>query len=330
MLERRKESEHLDEVGRRHGAEIRKATLSRMAAVRETAKRQRHAFIDGQLKPYVGKWSRLVGKETQEERNEVEMRRQTSLDELQRQGLVLVDVEGHWPTRRDGKTRVKQYGQRIGQFHANGRSKLAWNKFQKGDQVELRPGQTTNIEIASLLPDGSRDALGWQGSDECDQRFIPATIRAISDSDMRLSFEGHYQEADLLACPSWRIDLGYNDLVEKRVMEALDALSHDFEAIERADNLAKDGPSQLELSGSSLVPDIIRDQPRAGARQRGLFDNDQLIHSWLKRHLRPSPIMIDGDPPLYGLSVTQKRAVALMLSTPLSLVQGVSCLVDSS
>lgn len=325
VLERRRELEFLAEVRRRHGPEIERSTRDQMLAVRERAKRQRQKFIEERLQPYVERWKYLLNKETQEQRNEVAKRRVAPLSELRSQGLVITGLEGYWLTTRNGKGRVKQFGQRIGQFSTSARGKLEWNKFRKGDQIELRPAVATGFNIASLLPKGSRADLGWHESDVDNQRFIPATIHAMSSTEVRLSFEKGFQELDLLACPAWRIDLGYNDLIERRVNEALQALSHDFEAISRADILAREGSSELELSGSALVPDIIREEPRTTSiRQCGLFDDDQLIHSWIMRYSRPNPIEVEGDPLLSGLSEIQTRAVALMLSVPLSLVQGVS------
>lgn len=54
-----------------------------------------------------------------------------------------------------------------------------------------------------------------------------------------------------------------------------------------------------------------------------LFSENQLIHSWIKRHQREVPMAMPGDPEL-GLNPSQTRAVAMALGERLSLIQGVS------
>lgn len=50
--------------------------------------------------------------------------------------------------------------------------------------------------------------------------------------------------------------------------------------------------------------------------------SDQRIQSWARRYSHPNPIAIPGDPVL-KLNSTQVRAIALMLASRVSLVQGV-------
>ena len=57
----------------------------------------------------------------------------------------------------------------------------------------------------------------------------------------------------------------------------------------------------------------------------GLFKHDARIQSWAKRYSLPNPLVIEGDPDLERLNSTQIRAIALMLSSRFSLVQGVRC-----
>ena len=54
----------------------------------------------------------------------------------------------------------------------------------------------------------------------------------------------------------------------------------------------------------------------------GILARNQLIHSWAKRHRR-AQLPMSGDPEL-ELNPSQTRAIAMMLSERLSLVQGVS------
>lgn len=57
----------------------------------------------------------------------------------------------------------------------------------------------------------------------------------------------------------------------------------------------------------------------------GFFADNQLIQSWCKRQLVEGrePLRIDGDP-LLALNTSQRKAIATMLSSNISLVQGVS------
>jgi hypothetical protein len=59
----------------------------------------------------------------------------------------------------------------------------------------------------------------------------------------------------------------------------------------------------------------------------GFFSDNELIQNWCRRQLVEGrePIDIEGDPDL-TLNTSQKRAIAMMLSSNISLVQGVSFL----
>jgi regulator of nonsense transcripts 1 len=49
---------------------------------------------------------------------------------------------------------------------------------------------------------------------------------------------------------------------------------------------------------------------------------DQRLQSWVRRYSLPNPIVLPGDPEI-NLNPTQIRAIALMLASRVSLVQGV-------
>lgn len=53
-----------------------------------------------------------------------------------------------------------------------------------------------------------------------------------------------------------------------------------------------------------------------------LFTRDQRINSWAKRHLRYPALKMPGDPDLGHLNEPQTRAIAMAISSPLSLIQG--------
>ncbi|KAG6856541.1 hypothetical protein H0H87_003360 [Tephrocybe sp. NHM501043] len=56
--------------------------------------------------------------------------------------------------------------------------------------------------------------------------------------------------------------------------------------------------------------------------QFGAFKDDMRIQSWARRYAQPDPVVIDGDPVMVGLNVTQLRAAATMIGQRLSLIQG--------
>lgn len=85
------------------------------------------------------------------------------------------------------------------------------------------------------------------------------------------------------------------------------------------------------MTGSDLV-DIIIPPPSSSPSPKqafvdhlhstAVFADNQLIHSWAKRHLRPHPLTLPGDLDL-GLNPDQLRALALSLHSRLSVIQGV-------
>jgi hypothetical protein len=56
----------------------------------------------------------------------------------------------------------------------------------------------------------------------------------------------------------------------------------------------------------------------------GAFKDDIRIQSWARRYAEVDPVVVEGDPVLEGLNLTQQRAVAVMIGQRVSLVQGVS------
>ena len=62
---------------------------------------------------------------------------------------------------------------------------------------------------------------------------------------------------------------------------------------------------------------------QAGQPPGGILCRNQMIQSWTKRHRAALPLPMEGDPDL-DLNTSQTKAMAMMLSERLSLVQGVS------
>ena len=93
-------------------------------------------------------------------------------------------------------------------------------------------------------------------------------------------------------------------------------------------------PGSREITGiGDTLHDSLSSQPDdldadvsalTKASSSGLLMQNQLIQSWTKRMLRNdgvAPIRLDGDP-ILDMNESQKRAIALMLSEKISLVQG--------
>jgi len=104
-----------------------------------------------------------------------------------------------------------------------------------------------------------------------------------------------------------------------------------------------DTSSSLALNASpgqqahAMIPPTVKLKPgdvdtrpvsdlRIERMPTGLLAQNQLIQSWAKRHRTQSaavPLKMEGDPKLQ-MNSSQMRAIAMMLSERLSLVQGVS------
>ena len=90
------------------------------------------------------------------------------------------------------------------------------------------------------------------------------------------------------------------------------------------------------LAGTTLKDILLRDFEQPGhavqfrrdpshPQRRGMFGNDQLMMSWCARQLRTDtqPLDMEGDPDVSHLNASQRKAIALMISERVSLIQGV-------
>jgi hypothetical protein len=154
-----------------------------------------------------------------------------------------------------------------------------------------------------------------------------------------------------------RLDFGFDGTSFERQQTALQALLYD-PSIQRQEyeqkrldfltwgqNLLNDlgsgrssgapkRPQEPVLIGTEVRDILLRtavSPPRKGksfsveedpSLESNLFTENQLINSWVRRHLRRRPMQMDGDP-LLGLNDAQTRAIAMMMSDRISLVQGV-------
>ncbi|CAO1616018.1 unnamed protein product [Parajaminaea phylloscopi] len=233
-----------------------------------------------------------------------------------------------------------------------GLQKLDWSRFKPGDKVELRPSESTGEELESYLPReqvilSAVSASSKRRSDraavtdtEASSTSAPksspsvnliATILSIDSYRLRVLFAPPHSAVDLEACPSWRLDLAPNGAIDVKIDEAIESLDIDAQGL-----ASRDFEHKWELTGTELIDlilpqasssreelshDVANGKDRTQNRLASIFESDLRIRSWYERYLRPNPLIIDGDPDL-GLNESQLRAVATMLSCPLSLIQG--------
>ena len=168
------------------------------------------------------------------------------------------------------------------------------------------------------------------------------SVLSRSPTQLRVCFPNHFQ----LDEGTWRLDLGRPNLIYDRMRMAISQLESD--PVETM-KIVPSGASQIILEGSELRDVILRSfMPGANSESKGredagavpadskfafdgAFKDDQRIMSWARRYSQPNPIVLDGDPSLDGLNVSQKKAMAMMIGQRFSLIQGVrKCLKQPS
>ena len=113
----------------------------------------------------------------------------------------------------------------------------------------------------------------------------------------------------------------------RRQLQAIQTLPASIGAEALSDDLGRDQsrPATSTRSEPVKVGTELRAKlldPSRGPSRSNVFTENQLINSWVQRHLRSPPLEMEGDPVL-GLNEAQTRAVALALDNRLSLIQGV-------
>lgn len=285
--ERRAQLKHIeDTLGVRESQ-----AMQRRFEKEDASRKEKRKSLIARLRPYIEKQLKLIELESEEQRKEVEARKTWSLAKLTKEGWALDGLEGFWLQ----KEKEKKGGQssnytaiRTAVLHRPGKARLGWTKVQKGDQVELKKVHMKDAEVV--------------GSDEEDE-VCSGTVRSINDNEVRINLEAPFHDLDLIAHPLWRIELAYNDLLEQRLKDAVEALAHDTEATQRAG---------AELSGSRLVEMLLDPGEESRVKVEGLT-----MAKWIKDNRR------DLEDPDYGsLNKTQRQAIDLMLKEPISLIQG--------
>lgn len=253
-----------------------------------------------QAKLYRDKWAELLNYERIQELAAIAERRKAPIDKLIEQGIAIEGLQGYW--QDDSK---RHFGKRVAVFKLDAAEPLPRTLFRAGDKVTIMPSlaaSQNNRDPAALLED---DAV------------IEAEVVERQRTFIRLKFDEGDEDVDLVSCPSWRLDYGFNDLTFERIKAALEALEHDVEFIETHYG----SRFQYILSGTRLSDVILGIEPPADRVTRGAFWEDARVQSWYDRFVRQDPVVIDGDP-LPALNPSQTQAVAMMLRERVSLIQG--------
>lgn len=274
------------------------------APLRQHRKADRNALLEA-ANAYRDTFQPMLAAERADKYKALAERRQKPIAKLVEQGYALDGLQAYWQGAES-----RHFGNRVAVFKHPYGQRFGWNKFRVGDKVELRPSESSGAS------GGAKDSppvpiMATQP--------IEATILQKSAWKLRLFFEDEAQNADLEGCPSWRMDLGHNDLVEIREDGALAALDYDIDFLERLPS----SNGQVMLQGTKISDVLFGAQRPAERSALGAFAQDCRIRSWTDRYVRNDPVRVEGDPEL-DLNTSQVKAIAMMLRERVSLVQGVS------
>ncbi|GAA6021532.1 hypothetical protein JCM11491_006473 [Sporobolomyces phaffii] len=193
--------------------------------------------------------------------------------------------------------------------------------FEEFDMWPLSEDETYQIDIGL---DESSYALQEQAInnlyfDPARQRtrngsHVQSAQQALSDGLTTLLREWTLQGTDLRELIVPRMDKGVGDPVMP-IRDVDEDLLDDSPTAELA---------RLPLPESLLTPDLTL-KPQTGSstalHPSDLITQNQLINSWVQRHMRDDPMELPGDPDL-GLNPSQTKAVAMAIGEKLSLIQG--------
>lgn len=183
-----------------------------------------------------------------------------------------------------------------------------------------------------------------------EETLIHGTVVSSTSSHIKISFTHKVPE---IGEGQWRLDIGYSSIIYQRLCEAISHLHHDpriYEAASSADpqpiligthlrdvllrtfepleeeqsaHVALQGPDEVAYLPHETLEHSWKGVPASD--QSGAFKDDMRIQSWAKRYAEHNPIVVEGDPVINGLNMTQLRAVAMMIGQRMSLIQGVCC-----
>ncbi|EPQ30916.1 uncharacterized protein PFL1_01814 [Pseudozyma flocculosa PF-1] len=306
---------------RKQGLSARDIALERL---RLEARKGERAGIRAEAAAYRQRWLDILDLERAREMQEIRERLKSPVDRLIEDGLAFDGLQAYW---QDDSRR--HFGKRVAVFKLSGAQELPRSHFKIGDKVTIVPSalasqaagdvESADDASASMSADAAEtvDAAAAMAELAWDEHRIEAEIVDKQKTYLRLKFDEELEKTDLVGCPSWRLDHGYNDLTYERMQAAMEAIDHDVEFVE-----SRGGTKyQNILSGTRLNDLILGVDPPGDRTTRGAFWEDARIQSWYDRYSRSDPLVIDGDPDL-GLNASQTKAIATMLKERISLVQG--------
>ncbi|KAG6902936.1 hypothetical protein C0995_009328 [Termitomyces sp. Mi166 len=241
-----------------------------------------------------------------------------SLDRLKEEGYCLTNLSAYW-------LQENQFGRPVASFALGPGLALPDHKFEKGIQVLI-----------------SRVDPVLEGD-----KLIKGSVVSSTSSQLKISFA---EMVDGVDEGEWRLDVGHSSIIYERLREAVSHLHHDPGVYEEASHLDPQPMlvgthlrdvllrtfDSLEESSAHVglqAPDEVAYLPHEklehfwrgtpGSGQFGAFKDDMRIQSWARRYAEPNPVVIEGDPVINGLNMTQLRAVAMMIGQRISLIQGV-------
>ncbi|GAK64024.1 p-loop containing nucleoside triphosphate hydrolase protein [Moesziomyces antarcticus] len=253
--------------------------------------------IREQARLYRQNWTQLLDHERNQELAAIAERRKAPIDKLVDEGIAIDGLQAYW---QDDSRR--HFGKKVAVFKLDAAEPLPRTLFRAGDKVTIMPSTTSGP---------------YAGQPLAEEEVIEAEVVERQRTFLRLKFDERDEDVDLVACPSWRLDYGFNDLTFERIKAALEAIEHDVEFIETQYG----SRFQYILSGTRLSDVILGIEPPADRVTRGAFWEDARVQSWYDRFSRPDPVVVDGDPQPQ-LNRSQTQAVAMMLRERVSLIQG--------
>lgn len=278
----------------------RSLRISREKAAQLLSRHGDREPIRQQARLYRERWAELLDCERKQELAAIAERRKAPIEKLIQEGITIDGLQGYW---QDNSKR--HFGKRAAVFKLDAAEPLPRTLFRAGDKVTIMP--------SAMSPPTSDDSASFVEDDF----VIEAEVVERQRTFIRLKFDEADEDVDLVSCPSWRLDYGFNDLTFERIKAALEALEHDVEFIETQYG----SRFQYILSGTRLSDVILGIEPPVDRVTRGAFWEDARVQSWYDRFARRDPVVIDGDP-LPDLNSTQTQAVAMMLRERVSLIQG--------
>ena len=181
---------------------------------------------------------------------------------------------------------------------------------------------------------------------------VTGSLVDITSTELSIAFDDRFplnRSADSANhdLPIFRIDLWSSDIATQRMLEAMRCLKYNV-----GDQIAEDVGAETEtiLSGTSLKDVLLKAQevevvatnsteqpekpqapnldsklalPDDFFESPGSFSADSRVQTWAVRHRRSPGMNMEGDPIIQNMNQSQIKAMALMISNRISLIQGV-------